>query len=295
MFIKAITGLMEYIAQGLIELVLTIFAYMGTLGRVVLDMPVVTTGIIFTQVLALSILALKVSYEALMTYILRQSGDPTSDPANLVVGTVRAASVIAVMPWIVETIYSFGLTLSDDIVQMKVSGSQGASNGAFTELLNLMQDLPNLVLFIAVGIIFAIVMFIIIIIQSFIRSAELAIVAWMGSFMALGLTNKQSQSWGSWFKEMITISTSGAIQLAMLKLSFNTLAPIRVPSPTNPTQMISLSGIVNLLLFIACLWVTYKAPNILKEKIHSTGLGRVGGSAGQMASQSIIMRMVARK
>ena len=57
MFIKAITGLMEYIAQGLIELVLTIFAYMGTLGRVVLDMPVVTTGIIFTQVLALSVLA----------------------------------------------------------------------------------------------------------------------------------------------------------------------------------------------------------------------------------------------
>lgn len=292
MFIKAIAGLFESIAQGLIDFVVSIFAYMGYIGEFVLGLDIVQTGIIFSQVLALSLLILKVAYESLMTYLLRQSGDVTTNPTYLLVGTVRAVGIIGVMPWLVAYLLKFGLTLTSDVQTMETINTSNPDNSTFSIFLNLIANAGSQILIFAVGVIFAIIMLLIVLIQSFIRAADLAVEAWFGCFAALGLTNPQSQSWSRWFHNMIAIAITPAVQLGLIKFAFSTLLPLRIPINGNDME---LPAVVNLLLFMSVIWVTYRAPNTIKDKLHSTGVGRVSGAVTQMASQSIIMRMVRRR
>lgn len=291
-FIKMIGGFFEYLAQEAINLVLSFFAWMGSLGVVVLDMPVIKTGILYTQIVALTVLGIKVSYESMMIYILRQQGEPSSDPTQLLIGTIRAVGVISVMPWLVRFIFNFGLTVASEVSKLPGTGFENADNSTFTVLMNLLISAGNALLFIAIGIVFGIILLIIVIIQTFIRSIELASTALMGSFMALGLTNKQSESWASWMKDILTISFTGAMQIGLLKVSFFTLLPIQLPING---QMVTAPAMINLLLFLAALWVTYKTPNSFKDKIYSTGIGRAGGGVAQSVGQSFVMRMVLRR
>lgn len=291
-FFKMIAGFFESFAQGLVNFVLEIFSSMGILGQVVLDLPVVTTGILFTQVVALSLLSVKVSYEAWMTYDLRQMGEPTSSPMDLLVGAARATAVISSMPWIVKYLYQFGLTLSSDIAAVEVVGAFNADDSSFKMLLDIMASAGDLLIFLAIGIIVALVMAILICIQNFIRAADLAVAAWTGAFAALSLTNTQSQAWNRWFMDTLGICLTGALQLALLKLAFNMLAPM---DWTVYGVATTIPSVVRLFLFIAVLWVAYKSPTTLKEKMNVTGVGRIGGAAAQMASQSIVMRVATRR
>lgn len=291
-FINIVAGFLEFLADESIKLVLTVFAYIGVLGKVVLDMPVVQTGIIYTQEVAGMFLALKIAYEAYMVYMLRQRGEPTSDPTDLLIGAVRAAGVIAVMPWLIKYLYGFGLEMAIEVSNLPGTGYNTVNNSTFVLFSNLIAQAGSALIFICIAILFATVMLVIIYIQSFIRASEVAVAAWTGSFMAIGLTNKDSQAWQNWWQDTLTIVFAAAFQMGLLKLSFYTLTPIMIPVNG---QMATVPPIINLLLFIATLWVTYKAPTALKEKLHATGIGRVGGAVAQGVGQSWMMRTIMRK
>lgn len=291
MLIKGFTGLIKHVATTMIDFVLQIFQWMGLMGRVVLDMPVVTTGIVFTQVIALSLLGVKVAYEGLMTYILRQSGEVNGDPSNLVIGTARAAGVIAVMPWLVRYMFEFGVTLQNDIIALDTVGQTSADASTFSLLANLIATAGNYMLFYSLAVVIGLIMLIIVLVQSFIRAADLAVEAWTGSFAALGLTNPQSQTWNRWWWNTMSISLTAAIQLALIKLSFNVLQPITVSIGGSDMPM---PPIVNTLLYIAVLFVAYRSPQTLKEKMHVTGVGKIGGAVAQMGIQNVVMRGLRR-
>lgn len=286
-FLALISGILENAADGAIQFVLTIFVYIGKLGGVVLDMPVVTTGIVYTQEVAGLWLALKIAYEAYMIYIMRQMGEPSSDPTNLLIGAVRAASVIAVMPWLIKYMYGFGIQMGFEVAALPGTGYDDVNNNTFVIFHTLLSQAGSMMIFIAIAVIFAALMLVVIVIQSFVRAVELAIAAWMGSFSALSLTNKESQAWQAWWKDTLVIIFAVALQMALLKFSFYTLTPIKMEIAG---LWVTVPPAVNLFLFIAGLWVTYKSPAILKDKIHSTGIGRAGGAAAQAAFMRLVMK-----
>ncbi|MEK8217136.1 conjugal transfer protein TrbL family protein [Paenibacillus sp. FSL L8-0463] len=288
MLIKGFTGVIQWLATTSIDFVLTIFQYLGLVGRVVLDMPVVTTGILFTQTVALSFLSVKVAYEGLMTYILRQSGEVNGDPSNLVIGTARAAGVIAVMPWLVRYMFEFGVTFQNDVIALDTVGQVTATNSTtFSLITNMLSNAGNYLFLYAIAALVGVVLLVIVMVQSFVRAADLIVEAWTGSFAALGLTNSQSQTWNKWFWNTLWISLTAAVQLGLIKLSFNALKPINV---TVAGSDVPLPPIVNTLLFIAVLFVAYRSPQTLKEKMNVTGVGKIGGAVSQMGIQSILMR-----
>lgn len=227
-----------------------------------------------------------------MTFLLRQSGEVNGDPSNLVVGTARAAGIIAVMPWLVRYLFEFGVTLQSDVVSMDVIGNvTNVNSSTFSVLTQALAEAGNLILFYGIGVIVSLCFLLIIMVQSFIRAADLIVQAWTGSFSALGLTNSQSQTWNRWFWDTLGIGLTAALQLALIKLSFYCLAPINV---SIGGSIMPLPPIVSLFLFIAVLWVAYRSPITLKEKLHVTGTGKVGGAVAQMSVQSFVMRSMKR-
>ena len=132
-------------------------------------------------------------------------------------------------------------------------------------------------------IIAALVFLIMVVLQTVVRAAELAMIAVSGSFMALGLTNPDSQMFQSWWRELLSVSLSHGIQLFMLKVSFYVL-------------MFKTDGFVigNLLMFCAAIWVAYKSPTILKQYMYSSGVGRAATGATRSVTHMAMSRAFIR-
>lgn len=277
----AIEDYFKKLVEQAINLFLQFLSAINGMSAQVLDMPVVTSGILYSQVVAGSILAVKVAFEAWTTYVLRQNGDPDADPGGLFFQAVTAAAFIGGAPWLVRWIYSFGTTVAGDIA--KLPGVDYASAGSpMEQLLDMVTSEATYPLFMAVAVLFALFIFVVILIQTFIRAAELAVVAVVGSFMAMGLTNSNSTAFSSWFKELVNVSMAQAVQMYLIKVSFFTLTYFQFAG----------MPLFNLFLFCGFLWVTYKSPTILKQYIYSTGLGRVAGGAAQSVGSTMLMRKI---
>ena len=248
-----------------------------------MDLPVVKQGIIYSQLLAGTILITKVAYEAWLNYVLRENGDPDADPGGLLFRTVQAVAVISAVPWLVRWVYLFGTAVAGDVAKLPGVDYTSAA-GPMEDLVNTVIRNATYPLFTALGVLFALVMFIVILIQVFIRAADLAVVAVSGTFMALGLTKQSSELFPTWWKELLSISLAQAIQLYLIKVSFYALTYFNFAD----------LPLLNLFLFCGCLWVTFRSPYTLKQFIYSTGLGRAAGSAAQSAGMMVLFRRLGR-
>ena len=279
----AIEEFIKRLVEQAINTFLGFLADIGNIAGEVLDLPVVVNGILYAQMLAASILTVKVIFEAYTTYILHQNGDPDSDPGGLLIRTAYSVAIISGMPWLVRWIYQFGSSIAYDIAQLPGIGYEDAAS-PLQQLFNFTLSGASSIIFAAIGIFFALVILVIVCIQTFIRAAELAVAAVVGSFMALGLTNPESTAFSSWLRETSSICLAQAVQIFLVKASFFTLTYFNFG--TGP--------MMNLYLFCGFLWVTYKSPSILKQYIHSTGVGRAAGGTASSVGSMMLMRRFMR-
>ena len=125
-----------------------------------------------------------------------------------------------------------------------------------------------------------IISFLVIGVQIGIRGAELALMSVLGSIMALNLTSSNRSLWSSWFKQIIIICVSPAIQLFMINGALVLLT-------------IEGFGSIHILLTFGWLWATVKAPAFVKQFAYTNGVGgAVGGTAKQAGSMALMRAMM---
>lgn len=273
---KAIGNFFGSFFDNLIKFFSNVLKDIMSTSQNVLDMPLVQNGVKYAQALALTLLVLKVMNEAYQTYILRQNGDPDADPAGLLVRTAQAVAVIVALPWIVLQIFTFGTKVSTDIANLS-SGQAGIADWAAITTMVMASEGS------VIGIlcIILVVLMLIIAIQATIRGAELALLVVIGPILALNLTANNRSIWSSWFRQVIVVCISQAIQIFMLSGSLSLLS----------SRLVSGGGI---LLIFGWLWVTIKSPKFIQQFLHSTGFtGAVGGTAKQVGTMTI-MRMMSK-
>lgn len=279
----AINNYLMQIIDESVKMFLVFLTGLSSIANGVLDMPVVIQGILLAQTVALSILAPKVAYEAVMTYILRGNGDSDANPQQLILGIVKSVAIITCIPWLVRWLFLWGTTLATDVAKLPGVTASAQSGSQIESLVNAIKAINDFPLFLAIAIFFALILFIIIFIQNFLRAGELVMAAVVGCFMALGFTSGSS-SFSEWFKELIAISFTQAAQMFLIKISFSSIQAIPFENKW-----------YCLCLFIAMLFVTIKVPSTLKSYAHSTGFGRVAGGGVQQAVSSYVMRKTMMK
>lgn len=283
---KALEFVLETIIDGLFSVMAGWIANLAASAALVLEMPIVENAIAYTQVLATSILVVKVAFDALTTYILRTSGDVDADPGGVLIRTGQTVLIIFAVPWLLKNVYIFGSEIAQDISKLSGVDYKPATNPL--ELMWNSYTVTSSLIPFAVGIIFAIVMLAIVMIQSFIRAGELAVLAVSGALMALSLSSDNGGGlFSTWWKELLVISLTQATQIFLLKLAFGALT--NSSNADNLAQFYSTNNpLTSLMLFLGILWVTIKAPSVLKQYIHSTGTGRAAGQVGNM----VMMRKI---
>lgn len=254
----------------------------------VVNLPIVQSGIAYTQALALALITVKAITEGIQTYLFYQSGDPDADPTGLLVRVAQSIAVIGSLPWIIQETFKFGGKVARDVANLKgVSSNINNLEFIFRQLGlgPILEDNPTTELAIVLIIlgISMLVLFVIITIQAYIRGAELSLLAVMGPILALNITSNNRNLWSSYFKQVVIVAFTQGLQIFMVQAFLTVVA----------------SGSVNkegiLLISIAWLWMCIKTPQYVKQFAHSTGFsGAMGGSAKQAGSMYLMRKMMTR-
>ncbi|OCZ51343.1 conjugal transfer protein TrbL family protein [Dehalobacter sp. TeCB1] len=271
----AVQSFFENLFNQIINFFATTLVNIMSTSTDVLQLPFVQNGIHYAQGLAFVVLVLKTMNEAFQTYILHQNGDPEADPGGLLIRTGQAVAIVATLPWILPQLFIFGTKVATDVANLS-TGKMGLEDwGIFLKSPGTMS-----MVIILMGLGMAIIL-LLIGIQTMIRGAELALMAVIGPILALNITSNNQDLWSSWFKQVIIICVSQAVQIFMVKGAFSLM-----------TNEISANG---LLLVLGWLWIALKSPAFLKQFAYSSGFtGAVGGGVKQAGSMYMMRRMLAR-
>lgn len=273
---------MMYTAQNFIsEAVNTYMGALVSLREIALDLLSNTyyrNAILYTQGIAVLLLAVKVAFEAKTIHILRLDGNPDADPMGLLKGTGVAAAMIASMPWIVHQAWVFGLSIQRDVSQ--IPGTDiGSEQDALLNFFVSCVSQPGGALFI--GVIVAVIIFLLVTFQSLVFAVDITVHAVIGFWMALGLTNSQSNSFSVWWKDTLGTALIPALQLFVLKGAFTVWGSFTMDMGTK------------LLLFIVLMYSAYRVPQKVQQYIGYTGSG-VGKSTINVA-QTVFSKLLMRR
>jgi len=88
----------------------------------ILDFPFVVAAIQLAQVVAGSLLTLKVGVEVLRSYILFSTGNSDVSPFKLVKRAMYAGMMIAAGPWLARNVFGYGASLAVSVAQLPMLG-----------------------------------------------------------------------------------------------------------------------------------------------------------------------------
>ncbi len=265
-------GIFEESVQWLGELLVGIMS----MAQTVLDYPIVVQGILYAQGIAFVLLAVKVALESLQTWILYSSGDPEADPRGLLISTVKAAAIIASIPWLVRWLYMLGSTMALEISHLSGVGFDPAD----FSLIFLGAYIVRGSFIIILAALVSLVLIIVIYIQTFIRAATLGMLAVIGPILAIQEVGSDGGLFRMWLKELTVVCFSQAIQIFMILGAVYAMSNILFGD--NP--------VTAAMMFLGWLWATMKAPGTLKQMLYSSGVGSVAGGAAQTAGTMVIVR-----
>lgn len=268
-------------SNGLIDTIMTMMADMIDFMIDPLSWEYVRNFLVYSQTIAIAILATKIAYDALTIYILRASGDVTESGSGLLINAIYSAIVIFLIPVIMRYLFLFGSLMAKGVVAGgNINNNAFTSNWELSVASVLGQAGGQILYFLGGQLIFFLIgtiMIAVVTIQIAIRTAELVVMTMVGPFAAI---NIKGQMFKSWWQRSLGLAVGFSIQLFMMRMSFHALELFFV-SALDPMSA--------LLLFIGFLWATIKSPSIIAELIGSTGLGRMAGSVANMAAMRKIL------
>jgi len=249
-------------------------------------MPFISTLIKYCQAIAVSLLILRLAWEAYQIVALKADGAPT-DPGGLLKRTVYSAVAIFAGPFVVSKI----IVIGNNLALMVVNSGFGFDPATmdFSSALEDALSIAGLVsttlltagFFPVTVIIVILALTFIICLQALARTVEITISAIVAPFLSIGIMGGGG-TFDVWWRETLVIAMSHPIQMLLLYLSVSFLVA--------PGYGSTMAG-VRPYFFIASLWVTFKTPQIVRNYAYSTGTRSAVGSAGQAAMWNVLSRL----
>lgn len=273
MIINSVNAVLIKFLESLINMITGVIGNETQLTSALLNHSYITSAVTYVQILAGSLLVVRLMYEGLTTYMLYNAGEATN-PVDLLKKAAVGAATISCVPWIVRQTYLFSTSMVDDINHI-TAVSQVTNFTQAIKAVFIVQSGTDIAP-IAIMLIIAIIMFIIVLFQMAVRSVTISLLMVIGSFMA-ALSDELR---GLWLKSVITQCLAMPLQMFLLRGTFACFGAIA-------------SGqniLINCLGVLGFLWVTIKAPAFLQQFAMQTGVGGVVGGAAQQGGSMILMR-----
>lgn len=259
---------------------LSLFSSAGAL-RDLTYQPWVQNLVAGTQGIAMALLALRVAWEALQMATLRAEGAPT-DPGTLLKRTVMAAAAIFGGPWIARQMIFFGNALATAVANAGLG--VGLEQLDLSSLFVYASDSGNAIWMLLLTVPGALLL-ILVFFQGLVRTIEITLAAIISPLAALGYISGGGMA-DVWWREVMVISTSQAVQMLLLYMGTALLLA--------PTEWYSTQAELGPFLFVATLWVAFRTPQILRNYAYNSGVSSIAGGVGHTASYVALSRFMTK-
>lgn len=284
---------LEHVLQSVLGAALTwlghVSVWIGDLGVLQTQLPWVITAEHTLMAVAGTLLGVYVAYIALTRWILWNEGTADFDGTVLFKSILRAALYFGLSGSLVVVVYRFGLDLGWTIMGTSLTAGTHTLHGIFRNILSGATQVTGESGMVLLGILvlaLAVVLLAVIFVETLERSAELVVYLLAAPFTALGQLNPDGGTWSSWWRNLVVLSLSQAVQLLCLRGMAGTTQLIPALSRQNPGGG-SLATMLALLLDVGWLLVGVRGPHLLREWSYRSGFasmagwvgGRIGGNA----------------
>lgn len=251
------------------DLVNNIFFYIAELN---LENRMISNAATYATLLGIALITLIGLKQYFTTYVMETSGDPDSDPLDILVRCSEAVAICCSNDFITTYFFKFSKAFANDL------GTSGTIDvkRSFLDLIGLAFGVTSepgaaatIFLFILLVMAIGIVVFCII---SGIRGAELSLMKIMLPIMAVDLVTTNRERWGNFFISYMVTFLYYGLQLLCYRMFLGSLMTVS-------TSVLSKELLVTFGWFILML----RSPKWLEKFIYSTGLGRGMGGAGRTA------------
>jgi hypothetical protein len=234
---------------------------------------------------ALALLLLRMLYGVGHDFMLWDSAGTNIAPTQIVKGAALAGAGMAISSLLVKSVWDFFAGISLAIAGFGVFGN-GASllNGAIGAVIAAESGMGG-IMFILVLFEYgaALIILMIVVIQTFVRIADLALYLVTGPIAAVGLVSRNQGAWAGWWKGLIVLAGSQTAQLFLVYLGFSAMAGMGFVSVHGGAAHITVSTMITApLMLVGALLASLKGADFVKQMGgYSTG---VGGLAAQHGS-----------
>lgn len=274
--ISSVNGVIVTFLNDLVNLLTGTMTKEIELAGSLLNNPYFAAAVVYAQGIAITLLAVRLAYQAFQTYVLYSSGEE-SHPGELLKSTMVAVAMIASVPWITKQVFMFAFSIVDDIQDLQAVAAVSDITDAIGALV--LTATGAISVPIALLIIGGLILWLIVLIQMAVRAVNIGILMVIGPF----LWALKDELGGLWFKAVMSQCLAMPVQMFLLRGALSSFA-----SSIGETLM-------NTMLFIGFMWATVKFPAFLDQLVAQTGVGGViGGTAGHIGSAVVVRRMLAR-
>jgi hypothetical protein len=233
------------------------------------------------QIIAGLLLSIKIAVDVTRQYILFASGDSDSNPVKVLRRAGYAAAMIAGGPWLAREVFTWGAQLSIMVARTPVAGQINP----FEMIVNGLVAASIVNFAVIIIVLAALVFYFLILVQTVIRAVELAFVTVAAPIMAVGLTYQEEGVWAVWWRELVVLSLSQAVQMLFLTGFFSAMTNI---------AHLEILGLSTILMPIGWLFVAYKSPAMLKSIAYHTGVGQSAFGVARSYVTPLIRSLITR-
>jgi hypothetical protein len=266
-FTDAINDLINGTLDFFGDFVNNIFFYVAEVN---LDNKLVINAATYTTLLSISLITLLGVKQYFTTYVMETSGDPDSDPLDILVRCSEAVAVCCSNDFITTYFFKFSKAFATDLGE---SGGLIDLKPTFLDLIKVSATsggpVQTVFLFILLLLVIGIVVFSII---AGIRGAELSLMKIMLPIMSVDLVTANRERWGNFFISYAVTFLYYGLQLLCYRMFLGSLMCVTVSVMSK-----------ELLITFGWFFLMLRSPKWLEKFIYSTGFGRGVAGAGRTA------------
>ncbi len=286
LFMSGLSAFMQGILSGALGLLAQVLSGISSYALTAAQQPWVQGAIDVSTAVAGGLIFLNLVYRGLTEYVLWNEGSSSDVTGTLGKGVMRVALYGLAGTTLAYGVFNFGIELAAAYMAAPLAASVTVAQSLTTDIASAPGVAIGTVLFLLFGVVAALIALLVVTLQMAVRQAELVYYVVAAPIVALGWFNRDGGVWSSWWRGLVVLSLSQAVQWLGLKGMLASVQPLMEGTGASAGLTATPEMFLVILLMIGWAWATVKGPHLLQQWSYRSGVAGAGGYIGGMVMQS---------
>ncbi len=279
---SGLSAMIQGILSGALGLLAQVLSSISHYSLTAAQQPWVQGAIDVSVAVTGGLLLLNLTYRALTEYVLWNEGSSSDVTGTLGKGLMRVAFYGLAGTTLAYGVFNFGIELAAAYMSAPMASSVHVTHALTTDIASAPGVAIGTVLFLLFGVVGAVVAIIIVTLQMAVRGAELVYYVVAAPIVALGQFNRDGGVWSGWWRGLVVLSLSQAVQWLGLKGMLASVQPLMdgIATSAGAAAAATPEMFLVILLMLGWAWATVRGPHLLQQWSYRSGLASAGGYVG---------------